>query len=220
MRRLLPFFLLAASAVAAPSDAASRRAALDKLTREARVATLISLSADDIQNRRFAEALRRADEALKIEPGNAVALNTRGAALTELRRFDEASKALAQAAAAAPEAFAPRFNQGEILSLQKKYLEAAEHFTRLEERFGPMPILKYKLYLCYALAGKSDLASQRLADMRYPMDGPAWYFSHAVDLVQTGKPADAKKLVAAALAIHGNEANTYRDTLVENGILK
>lgn len=221
MRHLLPFFLFAATAVAAsPADDAARRDALDRLSKEARTETLLLLSAEDIKAHRYDQALKRADEALVLSPGNAVALNTRGAALTELRRYEEATKVLESAAAAAPEAFAPQYNQGEVLFLQKKYPEAAEHFANLQLRFGQTPILKYKLYLCYALSGKKDLAAQRLKIMRYPADGAAWYFANAVDLLQTGRAAEARRLVAAAESIHEDETVTYRDTLVEAGLLK
>jgi len=44
-----------------------------------------------------------------------------------------------------------------------------------------MPILKFKIYLCYALAGEKDDARAALAGMRYPQDDVAWYFAYAVD---------------------------------------
>lgn len=221
MRFLLPLLVFVASSLAAPAaDDASRRAGLDKLSQAARADTLLALSAEDIRARRYEQALKRADEALALEPANPVALNTRGAALTELGRYEEAVKALAAAAAAEPEAFAPQFNQGEILFLQKKYPEAAEHFANLQLRFGLTPILKYKLYLCYALAGNKEQADERLAAMRFPADGPAWYFAHAVRLAQSGQTAEAKRLVSAAETIHEDEAGTYHDSLVESGLLK
>ncbi len=221
MRRLLPYFLTLASALAAPPPGeADREAAFARLTAEARVTTLLDQSAADIKDRRYELALQRADAALALSPGNPIALNTRGAALTELGRYDEARRTLDEAIKASPDAFPPRFNQGEVIFLEKKYLEAAGHFADLETRIGPAPILKYKLYVCYALAGKTDLAAQMLGRMRYPEDGAAWYFAFAVDRLRSGRAADANELIRAAEAIHPKDSSTYRDTLVESGLLK
>ncbi|MDD5198882.1 MAG: tetratricopeptide repeat protein [Terrimicrobiaceae bacterium] len=220
MRRCIPYLLALASAAAAPAGAVSRDEAFARLRDEARVAKLEEQSADDVKNHRYEVALKKAIEADALRPGNPIILNTKGAALTELGRYDEATKALEAAVAADPQAFQPQFNQGEMLSLQKKYSDAAVQFTVLLSRFGAIPIIKYKIYLCYVLTGQKNLASDALRTMRYPEDGAAWYFAHAVDRLQAGQRSEALRLLAAADAIHHEEAQTYRDTLRGTGLLK
>ncbi len=220
MHRRLPFLfllILAAGAIAAPSD---RETALHRIQNEALVAKLLEQSAADLKAHDYAAALKKAEAAEALQPGNSIILNTKGAALTELKRYDEASLALDAALAADPTAFAPQFNQGEILALQKKYSDAAVQFSILQSRFGPLPLIKYKLYLCYALSGQKDRATAARLALRYPEDGPAWYFAQAVDRLQSGDRRTALRLIAAAEAIHDEDASTYRDSLRESNLLK
>jgi Flp pilus assembly protein TadD len=221
MLRCIPFFLAVATAVAAnPPTAADRAAAFERLSKDALVERLLEQSAADIQSHHYQAALDKATQAEKIRPADPGILNTKGAALVELRRFDEAAKALDAAVAADPKAFAPQFNQGEMLSLQKKYADAALQFALLQSRFGPLPRIKYNVYLMNALAGRKEDAIAALLLMRYPEDGIAWYYAQAADCLLAGKPAEAKKLLATAAAIHREEVSAYRDTLVNAGLLK
>jgi len=221
MLRCIPFFLAMVSAVAAnPPTTSDRAAAVERLSKEALVNRLLEQSAADIQSRHYQAAFDKATQAEKLRPNDPVILNIKGAALVELRRFDEAAKALDAAVAADPKAFAPQFNQGEMLSLQKKYADAALQFALLQSRFGPIPRIKYNLYLTNALAGRKDDAIAALLLMRYPEDGIAWYYAQAADCLLSGKRTEANKLLTAAAAIHKDEDNTYRDTLVAAGLLK
>jgi len=221
MLRCIPLFLAVASAVAAnPPTAADRAAAVERLSSDALVNRLLEQSTADIQARHYQAALDKATQAEKIRPADPAILNTKGASLVELHRFDEAAKALDAAVAADPKAFAPQFNQAEMLALQKKYADAALQFALLQSRFGSLPRIKYNLYLMNALAGRRDDALAALLLMRYPADGIAWYYAQAADCLLSGKRAEAKKLLTAAAAIHKDEDSTYRDSLVAAGLLK
>lgn len=200
--------------------AGSPAAAYESLRDDARVTKLVKEVDSDIKARRYDEALKKADEAAALRPEDPAALNAKGAALTELKRFDEAAKALDAAAAADPKAFAPQFNRGEILFLQKKYLDAALLFSELQDHFGALPLLKYKIYLCYALDGSKDRANEALASMRYPQDGEAWYFAYAAARLLDGNRGEAKRLIATADAINPKETAAYHDTLRETDLLK
>lgn len=220
-RRLLFLPLLVATAFAASPTPAERNAAFRQAQHGSEIDRQLDLAAKDIEADRFEAALARIVEVEKLRPNDAIVLNTKGAALVELRRFDEAKVALEAAAAADPESFAPRYNLGEILSLQKKHLEAAGHFTVLETRFGELPLLKFKVYVSYALADRIDRAAERLATLRFPDDGAAWYFAQAADRLLAGKKREAERLMATATAIHPDEeVAPYRDTLRDSGLLK
>lgn len=218
--RLCLLILLGTMAAAAAQAGGDRQAAYRQLRDEARLATLVDAVTKNINEQRYAEALKKADEALKLKPGDAVTLNARGAALTELGRYEEAVQSLNAAVAAAPDSFPPQYNLGEALALQKKYGDAADQFVVLQTRFGTMPILKYKIYICYALDGQKDKAAAALKALASPMDGPAWYYAHAVDEFLSGRKSEARSLLDVADAIHPDEVKTYRETLGDTGLLK
>jgi Flp pilus assembly protein TadD len=220
LRCILLLLVIASAAVAAPATAPDREAAYERLHNEALASRLLEQSAADIQDRHYQAALDKITQAEKIRPADPEILNTKGATLVELHRFDEAAKLLDTAIAADPKAFAPQFNQAEMLALQKKYADAALQFTLLQSRFGSLPRLKYNIYLMNALAGRKDEATAALLGMRYPQDGIAWYYAQAADRLLSGHPAEAKKLLSAAKAIHADEITSYRETLTAAGLLK
>ncbi|HVE16965.1 MAG TPA: tetratricopeptide repeat protein [Chthoniobacterales bacterium] len=215
---VLIFLGLASAAIAAPQS--DRDLAYDKLQKDAHATALLHAIDQDVKDHRYDAALKKADEALAIRPNDPGLLNAKGAALIELRRFAEADKILEAAVAADPKALAPQFNQFESLFLQKKYSDAVLQLIDLQTQFGPLPIVKYHTYLCYALSGEQTKASNALAAMRYPQDGSAWYFAYAADRLLNGKKGEAKKLMAVAESIDKDGALTYRDTLRDADLLK
>jgi predicted Zn-dependent protease len=216
---LLAFATLARAQSASPAPA-DREAAYERLRDQELFSKLIEQAGDDLKKRHYQAALKKAETAKKLAPGNAEALNAQGAALVELKRYDEAAKALAAAVAADPNSLPPRYNQAEMLAMQKKYADAAAEFGLLETQFGPQPLLKYKIFLCKLLAGDTDDAAAELRGLRYPEDGAAWYFAHIADQLAAGQRSEAKRLLAAAKAIHGDETITYLESLQESGLLK
>jgi tetratricopeptide (TPR) repeat protein len=216
---LLAFATLAQAQPATPAPA-GRDAAYERLRDQELFSKLLEQTGNDLKKRHYQAALKKAEAAEKLAPGNAEALNAQGAALVELKRYDEAAKALADAVAADPNSLPARYNQAEMLAMQKKYDDAAADFALLETQFGPQPLIKYKIFLCKLLAGDTDDAETALRRMRYPEDGAAWYFAHVADRLKAGQRGEAKRLLSAAEAIHGDETATYLETLQESGLLK
>ncbi len=194
-------------------------AALERIQAEARVDRLLELSAADLRAKRLDAALTHIEEAALVRPKDPVILNTKGAILIEMRRFPEARAVLEQAVAADPASFAATYNLGEILTLEKKYAEAAAHFQNLETRFGDVPLLRFKIYLSLRLAGDPTAAHEKLLTLSYPGDGAAWYFAHAVDQLDRNRRAEARRLIAAAEAIHPQDSETYHQTLKDADLL-
>lgn len=216
---LLLGLLLAAAGPLAAEPVPAADAALDRIQNEARVDRLLELAAGELREKRLEAALRHIEEAAAVRPNDPVILNTKGAILIEMRRFPEARTVLGQAVAADPASFAPQYNLGEILALEKKYAEAAEHYKGLEARFGDVPLLRFKIYICARQAGKTDEARERLLTLSYPGDGAAWYFAHAVDQLDRKHRAEARRLIAAAEAIHPKDSETYHQTLKDADLL-
>lgn len=216
---LISGLLLAAAGHMAAQTVPAADAALDRLQTEARTDRLLDLAAVDLREKRLDSALRRVEEAASVRPKDPVILNTKGAILIEMRRFPEARAALEQAIAADPSSFAPRYNLGEILTLEKKYTEAAEHYKALASTFSDVPLLRFKIYLCTRQAGETTEAQERLLALSYPGDGAAWYFAHAVDQLDRNHRTEARRLVAAAEAIHPKDSETYHQTLKDADLL-
>jgi tetratricopeptide (TPR) repeat protein len=216
--RLCVLILIGTAATAFPQNA--RDAAYDKLRNDVRATKLVEQVSEDLKAHRYEAALKKADEAATLRPGDSVTLNARGAALSRLRRFGEAETALKAAVTADPKAFPPQYNLAEMLYLQKNYLDAVSALTSLQNRFGAQPLIKYDIYVCSALGGLKEQTADALAAMRYPQDGAAWYYAQAVDRLLAGKKAEAKRLMKIADAIHQEDAQPYRDTLVDVGLIK
>lgn len=193
---------------------------LEVIENDARLQRLLRQAADAVAAQNFEEALALTDEAIVISPDSADALNTRGAALLHLKRFDEGREVLQRAVENAPDAFAPNFNLAEIYFLQGDYAEAAFNFRVLAGRFGATPLLKFKLVISYLLAGYPEQARTVLRDIRFPADGPGWYFAHAAMSASEGGRAKAKRLSHTATVIHGEEARLYEQALIDSGLLK
>jgi tetratricopeptide (TPR) repeat protein len=215
----LSLVILASLAVLAHAKE-SREAAVSTLQKEARAKVLVEGIADDIAARHYDRALKKADEALRLRPDDPVVLNARGAALSRLRRFDEAKAAFEICVKADPQSFPARYNLAEILALQKNHLDALGEFLALRSAFGASPLLKFNIYMCYAAAGRKEDAAAALDAMLYPLDGAAWYYAHAADRFRAGKPAEARRLMKIADAIHGDDAASYRDWLVDFELTK
>lgn len=77
---------------------------------------------------RSADAVKSADEALRLVPGDYLASITKGAALADMGRFSESLGPLRDAVKAMPESYEARMSLGESLSALKKTDEALRCF--------------------------------------------------------------------------------------------
>lgn len=220
MRALLLVLLLAVPSIrAAESQSISRNAAYERIRDSANVSKQVKKTGELIQSGELDAALALAEEALRTEPGNAETLNAKAAVLIEMGKYDDAAELLAEAERIAPDFLVARFNHAEALLLQKNYWDAAYEFLTLHRNSPENSLIKFKLYIAYHLAGRDDLAEQFLESMRYPIDGPAWYYSHAAEDLLNDEPKKARRLMKAARAIHPDEAGQYDRALQKIGLL-
>ncbi len=87
---------------------------------------------------RHGEALQLFESVLADVPGHPQATLNRGAALFNLRRFEEAERALSTASNLSPAAAEPHYYLGQIAAARGRGEEAAEHWLRalaLRENF-------------------------------------------------------------------------------------
>jgi tetratricopeptide (TPR) repeat protein len=197
-----------------------RNAAYERVRSESELNLLLDQCAKFQKEHRYDQALKAADHAVSLAPKNPLALNAKGAVLTQMRRFEEARKIFDEAIAIDPDGLPPQFNEAEIFSMEKKYAEAAIAFHALTARFGSVPVLKFKVYLCYALAGEGDHAAEALAQINYPADGPAWYFAQAASQLLSHNNAEGRRLITTGSAIYPDEGDEYLESLHDSGLLK
>lgn len=197
-----------------------QNAAYERVRAENELNLLLDQCSKFQKEHRYDQALKAAEKAVSLAPKNSVALNAKGAVLTQMRRFDEARKIFDEAIAIDPDGLPPQFNEAEILAMEKKYSEAAIAFNALTARFGTVPVLKFKVYLCYALAGEKTHADDALAQINYPADGPAWYFAQAASHLLSHDKAESRRLLATGSAIYPDEGDEYLESLHDSGLLK
>lgn len=178
-------------------------------------------AAQAMQAKEYAKALSKLDELDKSFPGLANVSNLRGAIYTEQRDFVKASDAFAKAYELDRKAFAPRFNLGEVLFLQKKYPEARVKFEALLLEDPKNDLARYKIFLCYLANGEKVDAEKVLNQFSFAGDLPAYYFAHAAWEFANSNFGEAQGWLQSASGIYSQQANLlFVDSLVELGYLK
>ncbi len=223
---LLTTFALSAPLLAQPTPEAAtsptltRNEAFRKIQSEVNVRQALEKTSDDLDAKRFDAALARI-EALPadVRDSNPSLLNARGAALVQLDRIDEASAAFNQVLQIDPTFFPARFNIGEILFQQGKYAEAATHFRTMINNSGENPLIKFKVYLSYLLSDNEVSAEYALRNIRFPLDGPAWYFAQAASEARQGNNRKARELSATGRELHPDDSVSYVESLEDSQLL-
>jgi tetratricopeptide (TPR) repeat protein len=225
---LLCALVASASLLAQPSPsptpegapALSRNEAFRKIQAEASGREIVAKASDELDAKRYDAALTLLDSVPgALRDADPALLNARGAALVHLNRIDEAATAFQQSLQIDPTFFPARFNVGEVLFQQEKYAEAASHFRGMINDSGNNPLLKFKLYLCLLLAGNETSADFALRNIRFPLDGPAWYFAQAASQASQGEKSKARDLAVTGRKLHPDEAASYAESLADAKLL-
>lgn len=218
--KFLIFFGFCISTIPITSHAQTDKL-LAEIASEAQLERLVNQVAGELKAKRYGKALDLISEAQEIDPENPLLANARAAALIQLDRTDEARTILLALIEETPSFFQADYNLGEILFINKDYQAAGVHFRRMQNIYGAVPLLRFKLLLCEILSGQEIDAGITLRTFRYPSDAPAWYFAHAAMAASTGDRRGAKQLVRTAERIHGMDATAlFRDTLSEADLIK
>lgn len=221
MRALSLALIFALSSLQAEEKApVDRNAAYERVRDTEKLGMLIERAGTNISDGKSEAALADATLAVELEPENPSALNAKAAALIDLQRYDEATPLLEEALRNDPDHFPALFNRAEVLLLQRKYSDAAVEFRMLYSKFPNNPLVKFKVYLSYHLAGRDDIAHDVLNSLRFTFDGPAWYYAQAASKFIANDPRGARKLIRTAKAIHPEDAGRYEEALEEAGLLK
>jgi Flp pilus assembly protein TadD len=193
-------------------------------------------AAKALEDKKYSEAFVKVDEAEKLAPNNASVLNLRGCIylkkggeaqtkgdLTQAKSdWVQADAYLKKALEIDSKSDSVRWNQAELLFVQKKYTEAVVAFEELQTR---MPgtfreLAQYKVFLCYLAAGNKDKAKGLLSKFSQLSSTPAYYYANAAWNFSQNNKESAQELLSQAKRVFVPFLNDqFSDALQEIGWL-
>ena len=196
----LLFLWFAVAPVAAQENSAPPTT--DPLLLQRRVATVLRQATKYFEAGDYQAALDRLG-ALKGEFAQDInALNIRGAILTKLERYEEASEVFATILRADPNYFPAAFNLGEVQFLsgdREGALESFERICRLDPR---NELVRFKVFLSLLVLGREDEARKIAAGLMPAGNTPAWYYAQAMLARKAGDEKTTQKHLHAARSIY------------------
>lgn len=200
MNRLAAALLLALLSPAAAEQTAPDPA--DPLLMQRRLAMVLRQSTQHYEAGEYQAALDRL-AALQGPAGQDLSvLNLRGAILTKLGQYDEATGLFRSILATDTDYFPAAFNLGEVEFLRGNYAGALEVFQGMRRRDPRNELVRFKVFLCQLLLGQEEDA-QKMAKGLIPAGStPAWYYAQAMIARKAGDEKTAGKHLAVARAIY------------------
>ncbi len=178
---------------------------------------LVDGALEDFEKKKFDEALQKLTEAEKLDPNSAFILNLLGAAYTKKKDYTAAKVAFEKSLEKDPNFFPSIFNLGELLFLQKQYPQALEYFARMLSSAPGNELLQFKVTLCLLKTGQKEDAQKLVSRMRFPGDGPAWYYANAALLNESGDKRKASEYLASAKQLFPDKTSLYSETFEDLG---
>jgi tetratricopeptide (TPR) repeat protein len=178
---------------------------------------LVERALADFEKKDYAAALVKLQEAEKASPQDPFILNLIGAAYTKQKDYATAKTYFDKALAENPNFFPARFNVGEILFLQKQYPQALGFFTDMLRQAPGNELLQFKVVLSLIMTDQMEDARKLASRMKFPGEGPAWYYAHAA-IEQKGKNrSKASEYLAGAKNFFPNQLSLYNETFEDLG---
>lgn len=205
--RTLLFALLAGLCAILPARAQTESPA-QKLVNEALV---------DFEAKKFDDALKKLQEAESLDPQSAFILNLIGAAYTKKQDYPAAKSYFERSLDASPGFFPSVFNLGELLFLQKHYAQALEYFANMLNRDPGNELLQFKVVLCLLMTDQMEDAEKLHGRMRFPGDGPAWYYSQAAVEFKKGRKGKSREIQTTARTLFPDKVSLYDETFADLG---
>jgi Tfp pilus assembly protein PilF len=193
---------LVCEALQGDTDAAVSRAQTRWAAEPARFVPLMTaLAGGHLLNCDPVEALKCAEQALKLAPQDPEALFYRGRARQVLGHLDSALEDYRQAMEVAPPGRELRLRLAETLSQLGYPVEAVEHLEALRHEFPQNTDVLLALARCRIDLAESDEARRLLEELlTYKGDHPAALLELASLLIRQGRAADAKRYLWRLLA--------------------
>ena len=179
--------------------------------------TLVNTALKDFEDKKFDEALGKLQEAEKLDPQSAFILNLIGAAYTKKKDYAAAKASFEKALAIDYSFFPAQFNVGELYFLQKQYPQALEYFTRMLNNDPGNELLQFKVILCLLQTDQIEDAQKLAARMKFPGDGPGWYYAQAALKLKQGEKRKAAELISNATTIFPAKISLFAETFDDLG---
>lgn len=179
--------------------------------------TLVEKALADFEKLKYDDALVKLREAEKETPGDPFILNLLGAACTKKKDYATAKEYFDKALAANPEFFPAQFNLGELLFLQKQYPQALGFFTTMLRSAPGNELLQFKVVLSLLMTGQEEDARKLASRMKFPGEGPAWYYAHAAVEHKEGHKAKASEYLSGAKTFFPDNISLYNETFEDLG---
>jgi tetratricopeptide (TPR) repeat protein len=204
----LIFFAAALAFSVASPGAWSKDAAQERLVDDALA---------DISKKKFDAALEKLLEAERLDPDSAVILNLLGAVHTKKKDYQTAKSCFERSLAREPGFFAPAFNLGELLFLDGCYSQALDSFSKMLNADPSNELLQFKTVLCLLLMDRTEDAQKVFERMKFPGNGPAWYYAQAALWLKEGDRRNARALLTSAQVIFPEKTPLYDETFENLG---
>lgn len=179
---------------------------------DAKIQHLVDSALADFEAKKYDPALKSLLEAEKLQPDSSFIQNLVGAAYTKKKDYAKAKECFDKALSLQPDFFPAEFNVGELLFLQKQYPQALAHFVKMSNNDPGNELLQFKLVLCLLLTDQVEDAQKLVKHMKYPGDGPAWFYSQAALEIKAGHKSQAKEYLATAESIFPGKTSLYAET--------
>jgi tetratricopeptide (TPR) repeat protein len=179
--------------------------------------TLIEKALADFEKKKYDEALVTLQEAEKQEPNSPFILNLVGAAYTKKKDYPAAKGYFEKALDQDPNFFPARFNVGELLFLQKQYPQALGFFADMLRAAPGNELLQFKVVLSLIMTDQVEDARKLASRMKFPGDGPAWYYAHAAVERKEGHNSKASEYLRGAKTFFPDGISLYNETFEDLG---
>ncbi len=197
----LLFALLATAAAQTAPDGANS----DPLVVQRRMAMVLRQTTKLYEAGEYQAALDRLATLQGAAGQDLSVLNLRGAIFTKMERYDEARRIFESILATDPSFFPAAYNMGEVEFVSGNYDAATEVFDAILRRDPRNELVRFKLVLCALAAGREEEAQELSVGLLPTGNTPAWYYAQAVFARRAGDEGKARKNLAAARAIHGED---------------
>jgi len=177
-------------------------------------------AADALKDKNYEKVKGLLDKMEELEGRNEATWNLRGAIFAKQKNWEEAGKCFDNALEINPNFFPALFNVGELKFLQGDYAGAEAYFEDLLKRAPRNELILFKVYLSALLRGDDEKAQVWLRKIPRAGDSPAWFYAQSAWDFKHEQRRNAKRLVANAQAIFGEDKTYIFDETFEDAAIK
>jgi tetratricopeptide (TPR) repeat protein len=173
------------------------------------------------QQKKYAEALAKANAAVEANPKSIVPYVIRGHIYSAMSQWDKADADYQSILQIDPNNFAAQFNRNEIRLSKKDYDGAREGFFSLEKNPDWGDLAAYKVFVCDLFADHELAANSEFEAFKNGAPHASYYFANATWSYYHKQPDDAQSWITSAERIYPRKTIFfYSATLVQFGYMK